>query len=148
MATDDVAMDCFLNMHRALPSTVRSRDAAPAEHAGHAGHAGHAAHALSMTRVSNFPLIIISVLAQNLYPDLGWLHVQALHKISPGVGGWAISWSCNWLWTKTTQLHQTTVRVRFPPWHCASRSQEAELHQQTLRLLSRLCWSCLLLWTT
>ena len=60
MATDDVAMDCFLNMYSALSSTVRSRDAASAEHAG---HAGHAAHALSMTRVSIFLLIIISFLA-------------------------------------------------------------------------------------
>ena len=70
MATHDVATDRFLNIDRALSSTVRPRDAAPA---------GHAGHALCMTRVSNFLLKIISVLAQNLYPYLGWLHVQAVH---------------------------------------------------------------------
>ena len=55
--------------------------------------------------------------------------------------------------TLEAELHQQTSRLlvqQLPQlsWRCASHSQEAELQQQTLRLLPfRLCWSCRLLWT-
>ena len=45
MATDGVAMDCFLDIYEVLSSTVRPREAAPS---------AHAALALSLTQVSNF----------------------------------------------------------------------------------------------
>ena len=56
------------------------------------------------------------------------------------------------LWTKETQLHQKTLhqktlRARIPTWRCTSRSLEAELHQQALRLLWRRRWSCHLIWS-
>ena len=48
---------CFLDICKALSSTVRPREAAPPAHAVHAVHAVdavHAAHALSLTRVAKF----------------------------------------------------------------------------------------------
>ena len=56
MATHGVAMDCFLDVCKALSSTVRPREAAPPALAVllHAVHAVRAAHALSLTRVAKF----------------------------------------------------------------------------------------------
>ena len=76
MATDDVAFDCFLNIYRALSSTVRPRDAAPAAPAGPAGPAGHA---LSMTRVSNFSFKNHQCSCPEFVSRPGLLHVQAVH---------------------------------------------------------------------
>ena len=44
-----------------------------------------------------------------------------------------------------TPASERTLQVRILTWDCALRFQEAELHQQTLRLQSRQHWSCLAL---
>ena len=50
------------------------------------------------------------------------------------------------LWTNKAQLHQHSSRVQVLSWHTALPFHEAELHQQTLRLLWRRRCSCHLLW--
>ena len=58
------------------------------------------------------------------------------------------STSSHLLWAKKSQLHKRTLRYRILSWHPAFRFQEAELHQQALRLLyQRHCPSLRAAWT-
>ena len=48
-----------------------------------------------------------------------------------------LCWSRHSLWTKKIYLCRKTLRNLILSWHCASRSLEATLHQQTWQLLYR-----------